>query len=86
MIKMQKKTVLFGAAAIMALGLVAVPVQLDSEGLRIDTAAAAGKGGGMKNECRTKGNNGWGNGGEDGTNAGSFRGAQADSKSADAER
>jgi hypothetical protein len=44
-----------------------------------------------KPECppaKTKGNNGWGNGGDDGTNGGSSKGntAQADSKAADDDR
>ena len=98
MVKMQKKVFLFGAAAIVALGLIAAPVQLDGSGIAIDTAAAAGKGGGYKNDCRPRGNNGWGNGGEDGVNPGSFQGggvsaggpgageSQADTKSADADR
>ena len=87
MVKM--RAFLFAAAAVMALGFIAAPVQLDSTGLGFDTAAAAGKGGG--HDCppvRKKGNNGWGNGGDDGTNNGSDEGtvAQSSTKSADDDR
>ncbi len=61
-----RKTVLFGAAAVLALGMIAVPVGFDQNGVRLDTAAAAGKGGGMGEDCeptkKLKGNNGVGNG------------------------
>ena len=87
MIKM--RAFLFAAAAVMALGFIAAPVQLDSSGLSFDTAAAAGKGGGH-DDCAPvkKGNNGWGNGGGDGTNNGSDEGtlAQSSTKSADDDR
>ena len=85
---MKKGIFLSGATALLALGLVASPVQISSDGLSIDTASAAGKGGGIKCPPRGKGNNGWGNGGDDGINNGSFNGndEQASSKEADAER
>lgn len=87
MLKVRKQAVLFGTAAILALGLIAAPVGFDNTGFGLEAAAAAGKGGGMDSECppakRKKGNNGWGNGGDDGTNNGSDEGAQAPSKSAD---
>jgi hypothetical protein len=85
-----RKTVLFGAAAVLALGLVATPVSFDGNGFGIETAAAAGKGGGMKDECyptkKQKGNNGWGNGGGDGINPGSDEGATAGTKFPDQDR
>ena len=87
MVKM--RAFLFAAAAVMALGFIAAPVQLDSSGLSFDTAAAAGKGGGH-DDCAPvkKGNNGWGNDGDDGTNNGSDEGtlAQSSTKSADEDR
>jgi len=88
MVKM--RAFLFATAAVMALGFIAAPVQLDSSGLSFDTAAAAGKGGGH-DDCapvKKKGNNGWGNGGDDGTNNGSDEGtlAQSSTKSADDDR
>ena len=86
---MQKRVVLLGGTFALALGLALSPVQISFDGIGVDTAAAAGKGGGS--DCppvKKKGNNGWGNGGDDGINAGSDEGTfdQASSKSADEER
>ena len=86
---MQKRVVLLGGAFALALGLAVSPVQISFDGIGIDTAAAAGKSGGK--DCppiKQKGNNGWGNGGGDGINAGSDEGTfdQASTKSADDER
>jgi hypothetical protein len=86
---MHKRVVLLGGAFALALGLALSPIQISSDGIGIDTAAAAGKSGG--NDCppvKQKGNNGWGNGGGDGINPGSDEGTfdQASTKSADAER
>ena len=86
---MQKRVVLLGGTFALALGLALSPVQISFDGVGIDTAAAAGKGGG--HDCppvKQKGNNGWGNGGDDGINAGSDEGneAQSSTKSADEDR
>ena len=87
---MQKRVVLLGGTFALALGLALSPVQISFDGIGVDTAAAAGKSGG-KDDCppvQKKGNNGWGNGGDDGTNAGSDEGtfAQSSTKSADEDR
>ena len=86
---MQKRVVLLGGAFALALGLAVSPVQISFDGIGLDTAAAAGKSGGSDCEpVKKKGNNGWGNGGEDGINAGSDEGTfdQASTKSADEDR